>query len=105
MMHAESDTSAYRSIKIAIAAAVMGLVTGCAVTIPLRPLTTSSQNSQTRSSPDFSCKNVAKCSNKGTDHRVAYRHSQSNGGGTMADDPPDFIGNQDGTPLLGAQSE
>jgi hypothetical protein len=101
MMHAESDISAYRSIKIAIAAVVMAVLTGCAVvTMPLRPLTTSSQNSQTRSSPDFSCKNGAKCSNKGTDHRVAYRHSQSIGGGTMADDPPDFIGNQDGTPPI-----
>ena len=89
MSRSESKISANRSIKFAVAAAAMAVLAGCAVTMPLRPLTTSSQNGR---APDSACRTSAKCSFGSTDNRVAYRRSQPVGGGGIDDDPPDFIG-------------
>ena len=93
--------SANRSIKLAVAAAAMALLAGCAVTMPLRPLATFSQSGRA----DFACRTGAKCSNGTTDHRVSYRRSQLVGGSKIDDDPPDFIGDQDSTPPIRTQNE
>jgi outer membrane biogenesis lipoprotein LolB len=46
MLHSDSETAAHRNImKFAVAAAAMAVLVGCAVSVPLRPLATSSQNS------------------------------------------------------------
>ena len=102
MSHWVSEISANRSIKLAIAAAAMAVLAGCAVTMPLRPLTASSQNGR---APDFACRTGSKCSNGTTDHRVSYRRSRLVGGGKIDDDPPDFIGDQDSTPPVRTQNE
>jgi hypothetical protein len=102
MSHWVSEISANRSIKLAIAAAAMAVLAGCAVTMPLRPLTESSQNGR---APDFTCRTGSKCSNGTTDHRVSYRRSRLVGGGKIDDDPPDFIGDQDSTPSVRTQNE
>jgi hypothetical protein len=103
MLHSESETSAYRNImKFAAAAAAMAVLAGCAVAVPLRPLVASSQNSRDR---DFACRASSKCPNGTTDHRVAYRRSQPVDGGKIDDDPPHFIGDQDGTPPIKTQKE
>src|SRR5947209_3557352 len=102
MLHSESGTSAHRNImKFVAAAAAMAVLAGCAVAVPLRPLVTSSQNSRDR---HFACRASSKCPNGTTDHRVAYR-SQPVGGGKIDDDPPDFIGDQDGMPPIRTQKE
>ena len=82
-------------MKFAAAAAAMAVLAGCAVAVPLRPLATSFQNSR---DGDFACRAGTKCPNGITDHRVACRRSQPIGGGKIDDDPPNFIGDQDGTP-------
>jgi hypothetical protein len=103
MLHSDSETAAHRNImKFAVAAAAMAVLVGCAVSVPLRPLATSSQNSHER---DFACRAGPKCLNGITDNRVAYRRSQPVGGGKIDDDPPDFIGDQDGTPPIRTQKE
>ena len=89
-------------MKFAAAAAAMAVLAGCAVAVPLRPLVPSSQNSRDR---DFARRAGSKCPNGTTDHRVAYRRSQPVGGGKIGDDPPDFIGDQDGTPPIRTQKE
>ena len=101
MLHSRSKISANRSIKLAVAAAAMALLAGCAVTMPLRPLATFSQSGRA----DFACRTGAKCSNGTTDHRVSYRRSQLVGGSKIDDDPPDFIGDQDSTPPIRTQNE
>jgi hypothetical protein len=103
MLNSEAETSAHRNImKFAAAAAAMAVLAGCAVAVPLRPLVASSQNSHER---DFACRDGPKCLNGITDHRVAYRRSQPVGDGKIDDDPPDFIGDQDGTPPIRTQKE
>jgi hypothetical protein len=102
MLHSRSKISANRSIKLAVAAAAMALLAGCAVTMPLRPLATFSQCGRAL---DFACRTGAKCSNGTTDHRVSYRRSQLIGGSKIDDDPPDFIGDQDSTPPIRTQNE
>jgi hypothetical protein len=98
MLHSEREASVNRNtMKFAAAAAAMAVLAGCAVSVPLRPLATSFQNSR---DGDFTCTADPKCPNGTTDHRVAYRRSQPVGGGKIDDDPPDFIlnsGDQDGT--------
>jgi hypothetical protein len=103
MLHWESETSAHRNImKFATAAAAMAVLAGCAVAVSLPPLATSPQTSRDR---DFACRAGSKCPNGTRDHRVAYRRSQPVGGGKIDDDPPDFIGDQDGTPPIRTQKE
>jgi hypothetical protein len=83
-------------MKFAAAAAAMAVLVGCAIAVPLPPLATSFQD---RRDGDFACKAGSKCPTGTTNHRVAYRRSQSVGGGKIDDDPPDFIlnrGDQDG---------
>ena len=102
MLYSESEISAKRGIKLAVAAAAMVVLAGCAVTMPLRPLTTSSQNGR---ASDFACRTGAKCSDRATDHRVSYHRPQLVGGGKIDDDPPDFIRDQDSTPPVRTQNE
>jgi hypothetical protein len=80
MVHSESEISAKRGIKLAVAATAMVVLAGCAVTMPLRPLTTSSQNGR---APGFACRTDAKCYNGTTDQQVSYRRSQLIGGGKI----------------------
>jgi hypothetical protein len=84
-------------MKFAAAATAVAVLTGCAVSMPLRPLATSSQIS-----PEgrFGCKAGSKCPNQTMNHRVAFRHSQPARAAKIDDDPPDFIlngGDQVGT--------
>ena len=102
MLYSESEISAKRGIKLAVAAAAMIVLAGCAVTMPLRPLTTSSQIGR---APDFACGTGTKCSDRTTDHRVSYHRPQLVGGGKIDDDPPDFIRDQDSTPPVRTQNE
>ena len=79
-------------MKFAAGTAAMALLAGCAVAVPLRPLTTFSQDSR-----DVACTGNSKCRNG---NQVAYRRSQPVGVGKIDDDPPNFIlnnGDQDGT--------
>jgi hypothetical protein len=102
MLHSQSEIFANQSIKFAVAAAAMAMLAGCAVTMPLRPSATFSQNNP---APDFACRTGSKCTHGITDHRVAYRRSQAVGGGKIDDDPPDFIVDQDGTSPVRTQNE
>jgi hypothetical protein len=103
MLYSESETSAHRNImKFAAAAAAMAVLASCAVAVPLPPLATSFQDSR---AGHFACKAGSKCPNEITNHRVAYRRSQPVGNGKFNDDPPDFIGDQDGTPPIRTQGE
>ena len=93
MLNSEPKASGNRNImKFAAATAAMALLAGCAVAVPLRPLTTFSQDSR-----DVACTGNSKCRNG---NQVAYRRSQPVGVGKIDDDPPNFIlnnGDQDGT--------
>jgi hypothetical protein len=98
MLHLESKEYAnWKTMNFAAAAAVVAVLAGCAIAVPLRPLSTSFQNS---SHGDSVCTVKPRCPNGSTDHRVAYRRSQPVTG-KLDDDPPDFILNsadQDRTP-------
>ena len=87
MLHPERGRSANRNTtKLAVAAAAMTLLSGCAMAMPLRPLATSSQDSRDR---DFYCRADPKCSHRGAARRIAYQRSQPVDGGQIHD-PPDF---------------
>ena len=94
MLNSEPKASGNRNImKFAAATAAMALLAGCAVAVPLPPLTTFSQDSR-----HLACTGSSKCRNG---NQVAYRRSQPVGGSKIDDDPPNFIlnnGDQDGTP-------
>jgi hypothetical protein len=77
-------------LKFAAAAAAMIILAGCAVTMPLPPLATSSRDSQ------FDCRAGSKCSNETKNARVATRGSKPIDD-RIDDDPPDFIVNGSGT--------
>ena len=72
---------------LAILAVGALVLAGCAVAVPLRPLTTASQDSRDR----VACTANSKCTNAITAHRRPSRVSQPVGGGSIAEDPPDFI--------------
>src|SRR5436190_24342007 len=74
--------------KFAAAAAAAAVLTGCAVSMPLRPLATSSQNSP---EGQVGCKAGSKCPREAMNHRVRCRHSQTVRAAKIDDDPPDFI--------------
>ena len=81
MLHPERGRSANRNTtKLAVAAAAMTLLSGCAMAMPLRPLATSSQDSRDRD---------PKCSHRGAERRIAYQRSQPVDSGQIHD-PPDF---------------
>jgi hypothetical protein len=89
MLHSEPGASVNRNaVKFAAAAAAMAVLAGCAISMPLRPLTTAPQDSRDN---NFTCRDHTKCSDGSTGHRVAYRGSQPVNGGKIDDDPPDFI--------------
>jgi hypothetical protein len=94
MLNSEPKASGNRNImKFASATAAMALLAGCAVAVPLPPLTTFSQDSR-----HLVCTGSSKCRNG---NQVAYRRSQPVGVSKIDDDPPNFIlnnGDQDGTP-------
>ena len=91
MLHSEPGASVNRNaMKFAAAAAAMVVLTGCAISMPLRPLATAPQDSRDN---DFACRTHAICRDGSTGHRVAYRGSQPINGGKIDDDPPDFISN------------
>ena len=94
MRNSEFKVSGNRNImKFAAATAVAALLAGCAVAVPLPPLTTFSQDSR-----HLACTGTSKCRHG---NQVAYRGAQPAGGSKIDDDPPDFIRNdvdQDGTP-------
>jgi hypothetical protein len=79
-------------MKFAGAAAAAAVLTGCAVSMPLRHLATSSQNSP---EGQFGCKTESKCPHETMNHRVAYGRSQPVRAPNLGDDPPDFILNGD----------
>jgi hypothetical protein len=66
---------------LAILTAGLLVLAGCAVAVPLRPLTAASQESRGR----VRCTANSKCANAIT------AHPQPVGGGSIAEDPPDFI--------------
>jgi hypothetical protein len=75
----------------------MAVLAGCAMSMPLRPLATSSQLSRQN---NLACSAHPKCLHDNSDHRVAYRTSQPVNGVKVDDDPPDFIlnnGDQNGS--------
>jgi len=83
--------------KFAAAAAVVAMLTGCAVSMPLRPLAASSQEN---AEGQFGCKAESKCPHETMNHRIAYGRSQPVRAPKVDDDPPDFIlngGDQVGT--------
>ena len=82
-------------LKFAAAAAAMIILAGCAVTMPLPPLATSSRESH------FACRAGSKCPNETKNPRVATRGSKPIDDSRIDDDPPDFIvngGSQVGAP-------
>src|SRR5262249_13150411 len=88
MLHLELQKYAnWKTINLVAAATAVAVLAGCAIAVPLRPLSTPSQNS---SKGDTTCTVKPRCPNGNTDHRVAYRRSQPLTG-KLADDPPDFI--------------
>ena len=92
MLHPETGRCRNRNTtKLAVAAAVMTLLSGGAMAVPMRPLATSSQDSRDR---DFYCRADPKCSHRSAEPRIAYRPSHSVEGGQIHD-PPDFILNGD----------
>src|SRR5262245_34807627 len=97
MLHLESKEYAnWKTMSFTAAATAMAVLAGCAIAVPLRPLSTSSQNS---GHGDTACTVKPRCANGSTDNRVAYRPSRPITG-KLDDDPPDFILNsadQDGT--------
>jgi hypothetical protein len=84
MLHLESN---WKTMSFAAAATAVAVLAGCAIAVPLRPLSTSSQKS---SNGDTTCTVKPRCSNGSADHRVAYRRSQPVTG-KLDNDPPDFI--------------
>jgi hypothetical protein len=69
MLNSELKASGnWNIMKFAAATAAMALLAGCAVAVPLRPLTTFSQDSR-----DVACTGNSKCRNG---NQVAYRRSQ-----------------------------
>src|ERR1700724_766325 len=88
MLHSEPRRSAYRSsTRLAAAAAAMTVLAGCAMTVPLRSLAISSQDSRDR---DFYCRTDSKCSHGSAARRIAYQRPQPVDGDQIHD-PPDFI--------------
>ena len=75
------------TLKLAVLVAEAIMLAGCAVAVPLRPLTSASQDSRDR----VPCAANSKCANAITAHRRPSRGSEPVGGGSIADDPPDFI--------------
>ena len=84
---APKPSSNWNIIKFGAAAAAMAVLAGCALAVPLPPLTTSSQDSH---NGGFVCGASSKCSNKTTPRRVAHR-SQLVNSPKLDDNPPDFI--------------
>lgn len=88
MLHLRYEASAnWNTLKFAAAVVGISVLSGCAVTVPLRPLATASQDGRDR---NFACTANSKCPNAITSQRNSHR-SQPVGGGHIADDPPDFI--------------
>jgi hypothetical protein len=90
MIHVRPDTSAnWNTLKLAAGAALLVVLAGCAIAVPLRPLTVASQDRRDR---DLGCAASSKCPDATTSHRPTSRLSQPVAGGNIAeDDPPDFI--------------
>ena len=90
MIHLRPEASAHwNTLKLAAGAALLTVLAGCAVAVPLRPLVTASQDRRDR---DLGCAASSKCPNATTNHRRTSRPSQPVAGGNIAEnDPPDFI--------------
>jgi hypothetical protein len=107
MLHARpKDSSTWEIVKLAAAIAAAVVLSGCAVTMPLRPLTIASQASSDRA---VSCLAGAKCASAVAVHRphshpsqpvvaarrsqpvVTSRPSRPVSAKNIAGDPPDFI--------------
>ena len=90
MLHLEKEYANWKTMKLVAAATAVAVLAGCAIAVPLRPLSTSFQNI---SNGDTACTVKLRCPNGSTDHRVAPRHSQPVTS-KLDDDPPDFILNR-----------
>jgi hypothetical protein len=90
MIHVRPEAYAnWNTLKLIVAAALFAALAGCAIAVPLRPLTMASQH---RGDRDFGCVAGPKCRNATTGHRHTSRPSQVVVGGNVAeDDPPEFI--------------
>jgi hypothetical protein len=87
-MNARPEASASSNmLKLAILLAEAIVLAGCAVAVPLRPLTTASQDRRDR----VACTANSKCANAIAAHRHPSHGSQPVGGSSIAHDPPDFI--------------
>jgi hypothetical protein len=75
------------TLTLVVLAAGALVLAGCTVAVPLRSLTTASQESRGR----VACTANSKCANAITAQRRPSRGSQPVGGGSITDDPPDFI--------------
>jgi hypothetical protein len=83
MLHSRPELSAiWNNLKLAAAAAAMAVLAGCAVAVPLRPLPTALQGSGDR---DFACTANSQCPKR------TSRRSELVSRGNIAEDPPDFI--------------
>lgn len=79
----------WNTLKLAVGAALLAILAGCAIAVPLRPLTIASQDRRDR---DLGCAASSKCPSANTSHRPTSRPSQAVAGGNIGeDDPPDFI--------------
>jgi hypothetical protein len=93
MLYSRPQASAHwNALKLAAAATAVAVLAGCAVAVPLRPLTTTSQDGRDR---DFACRANSRCFNAITSLPRTSRRSQPVGGGNVVDDPPDFILNSE----------
>src|SRR5262245_27202332 len=82
----------WNSLKWAAAASARAMLAGCAIAVPLRPLTTASQDHRDR---DLACTANSKCPHAIAGHRHTSRGSQPVSGGSIAHEPPDFILNSE----------
>ena len=84
MIHVRPETSAnWNTLKLATGAELLVVLAGCAVAVPLRPLTMASQDRRDR---DLGCAASSKCPNATTRHRPTSRPSQPVVGGNIAEE-------------------
>lgn len=90
MIHVRPEALAnWNTLHFTVGAVLLAVLAGCAVAVPLRPLTIASQDRRDR---DLGCAASSKCPNATTSHRRTSRPVKALAGGNIAeDDPPDFI--------------
>jgi hypothetical protein len=80
-------TASSNMLTLAILAFAALVLAGCAVAVPLRPLTTASQESRDR----VVCTANSKCATAITAQRRPRSSQSVSAGSSITEDPPDFI--------------